>query len=713
MKRDRYFAAISRAIIVVVSSFVLTQAAWAQETNSNYSITQTPTPPRLTDFFQGGYYRGAAVSLDGQSLAMVKWVGSQSSVEILDLSEAQFRRGEGVDLPFFVEDVTWKNADTLVLQGTDTKGHEKVWLWRRGEPRVTNLFALSPTDDDYATQPTYSTYAQQVAAHVADQDKSAEVDIFPGVSLQSVLLGDSQHVLLNVRRDGLNRLVRVDISNLNTTVVDESDPRTWASWIISQQSGLPEVRRQWSRDSAVNTLIRPKTTSAPQAIIRQIVLENHFDFDIIGPSTKSGFVAVRGRQQGEDLASLYEYNLGASKFGERLIASSPGRDVLNADFNADGSVLAVSEQRDVLRPRARLLADQARIDKIAARLGMGDSFSILSTQNSAGLWVIKVFSPTNVGTLWVDDAKNDRFLRIGDTHRALTASSIGTSAWLNYLARDGRALSALVSRPANTSPQSVLPTVILPHGGPHGVLTTSEFDLLPAFLTSRGYQVVQPNFRGSGGMGAAFMAAGKRQWGGAMQDDISDLVGNLIQSGNAQSAKVAIVGGSYGGYAALAGATLTPELFSCAVSWNGVADLSLQMAFVDRTYLPDVGKFWRTSKGDPILDAAMFSARSPARLASRVSAPILLLVGQQDTIVDPQNSQAMYDALVGAGKRVRKVNLPRMAHSPHRAEDTMLVFGEIDYFLDTCIGAKQYDAKPPADRARPGEGVSVQVSPNW
>src|SRR5262249_27785319 len=145
-----------------------------------------------------------------------------------------------------------------------------------------------------------------------------------------------------------------------------------------------------------------------------------------------------------------------------------------------------------------------------------------------------------------------------------------------------------------------LPLVVLVHGGPHGVRDDLDFDWWSAFLTSRGYAVLQPNYRGSGGYGKAWEEAGRRQWGGLMQTDVEDGVAALARAGMADPARTCIVGGSYGGYAALAGATLTPDRYRCAVSVAGVSDLveflrQREAMAGDESMSSD---FWRLSIGD-------------------------------------------------------------------------------------------------------------------
>lgn len=297
-------------------------------------------------------------------------------------------------------------------------------------------------------------------------------------------------------------------------------------------------------------------------------------------------------------------------------------------------------------------------------------------------------------------------LKIGQTDRVLNETSIGTATWLDYQARDGQALEALLLAPVGAQ-ETMMPLIVMPHGGPHGVSTDNDWDRLAAFLTSRGYLVAQPNFRGSGGKGRSFALAGYRQWGGRMQDDVTDLVGHLVKTGRVDPKRVAIVGGSYGGYAALAGVALTPNLYQCAASINGVADLTTQMDWVNRFDSPLVSAFWKRTMGDPAVDRAAMDRVSPLKQVNAIKVPVLLLAGDLDDSVDPKNSQLMFEALSAAKKSARLVRFPRMKHSPERYVESANVYGEIDYFLQNCIGTEKLTSGPPANRANKREALVI------
>lgn len=236
---------------------------------------------------------------------------------------------------------------------------------------------------------------------------------------------------------------------------------------------------------------------------------------------------------------------------------------------------------------------------------------------------------------------------------------------ITYAAADGLQIPAYLTLPDR--PAHDLPLVVFPHGGPAD-RDTAEFDWWSQALADQGYAVLQPNYRGST-LSEKFEAAGFGQWGRKMQTDLSDGVRYLVKQGIVDPAKVCIVGASYGGYAALAGVTLDPTVYRCAVSVAGVSDLARMMEWEGRGGLDSryINRYWDrffgvSGSSDPALDAI-----SPIKHVDAVKVPVLLIHGRDDTVVPYEQSQVMYDAL---RKHNKDVELVTLKHEDHQLSHT-------------------------------------------
>jgi dipeptidyl aminopeptidase/acylaminoacyl peptidase len=236
---------------------------------------------------------------------------------------------------------------------------------------------------------------------------------------------------------------------------------------------------------------------------------------------------------------------------------------------------------------------------------------------------------------------------------------------LRYTAADGLAIPGYLTLPTG-KPPTQLPLVVLVHGGP-AARDTADFDWWPQALASQGYAVLQPNFRGST-LGTDFVVAGFGEWGRKMQTDLSDGVRHLAKEGIVDPARVCIVGASYGGYAALAGATLDPGMYRCAVSVAGIGDVERMLEWEKRNSSERAQRFWDRFIGvdgpkDPIVQTI-----SPADNAAAANVPVLLIHGKDDTVVPYEQSEAMLRALRRADKSAELVTLKREDHWLSRGE---------------------------------------------
>lgn len=300
--------------------------------------------------------------------------------------------------------------------------------------------------------------------------------------------------------------------------------------------------------------------------------------------------------------------------------------------------------------------------------------------------VAEVESPSSPPIFYLVDFATHRADIAGEEYPALAGVKLGDFKEITYKARDGTSIPAYLTTPVGKAGPG--PLVVLPHGGPTA-RDYPQFDWLVQFLASRGYSVLQPEFRGSTGFGDAFRDAGYKQWGGIMQDDVTDGVRAMIEQKVADPAHVCIVGASYGGYAALAGAAFTPELYACAASIEGISDLRALLEEVVPTVGGTAGRVvryystaiddWTAHIGAPT--DPNLGKRSPINSIATIKAPIFIAYGTGDGVVPVSQSQRMAEALKAAGKPVTVVQLVGEDHWLSRGETRIQLLRELDAFL--------------------------------
>lgn len=297
--------------------------------------------------------------------------------------------------------------------------------------------------------------------------------------------------------------------------------------------------------------------------------------------------------------------------------------------------------------------------------------------------VVFTDSVKDAGSYFIADLDAGKLIAAGSAYTGISADKVASVQYISYAAGDGLEIHGFLTTPPGITDPKNLPLVVLPHGGP-AYNDGMGFDWWSQAIASRGYAVLQPNFRGSTGYGDAFMEAGYGEWGRKMQTDLSDGVRYLASQGLIDPKKVCIVGASYGGYAALAGPTLDRGVYRCAVSVAGVSDLRLMVQREANIYGRRENlavRYWNRFMGADGLGDRSLDDRSPAKLAAQADAPILLIHGRDDSVVQIEQSRIMADALKKASKPYEFIELNGEDHWLSRTETRQRMLTETMRFL--------------------------------
>lgn len=310
--------------------------------------------------------------------------------------------------------------------------------------------------------------------------------------------------------------------------------------------------------------------------------------------------------------------------------------------------------------------------------------SLVSTTPDFSKMIVQTQGPGDTGTYQLIDLAAGRAVRIGSQYPAIPAEAIGEVRFINYAAADGTNIPAYLTLPPGREVAD-LPLIVMPHGGPQA-RDEPGFDYWAQLLASRGYAVLQPQFRGSVGFGKAHYEAGFGEWGRKMQTDLSDGVRYLAAEGIADPARVCIWGWSYGGYAAMAGPTIDPGVYRCAAAGAGVSDLPRMLDWErDKTGGRDtpVMRYWKRFMGASRINDGSLTEVSPTRMVQNANVPILLIHGRDDSVVPYAQSEIFATALRRAGKDVQLVDLVGEDHWLSSAAGRLAVFNALIPFLET------------------------------
>ncbi|MFH2096649.1 MAG: S9 family peptidase, partial [Bacteroidota bacterium] len=386
---------------------------------------------------------------------------------------------------------------------------------------------------------------------------------------------------------------------------------------------------------------------------------------------------------GRDKKEIVLFDIAAGKEVESIFKNDEV-DVTGLSFSRKRKVLtAASYTTDKYHRHFFDNEAKSLFDRLEKDLGTYEIY-ITGMSDEEDKFIVRTYSDRSMGSYYLYDKKSDELALINEVSPWIDEKVMAEMKPVEYKSQDGLVIHGYLSLPVGKDPKN-LPVVINPHGGPW-YRDSWGFNPEVQFLVNRGYAVLQMNFRGSTGYGRAFEEASYKEWGGKMQDDITDGVNWLVEQGIADKNKIAIYGGSYGGYATLCGLTFTPDLYACGVDYVGVSNIfTFYKSFPE--YWKPVLEMMYDRVGDPVADSLMLYNVSPVFHVDKIKAPLFIAQGANDPRVNKAESDQMVEAMKARGVEVEYMVKDNEGHGFHNEENRFDFYRAMEKFLDKHLKA--------------------------
>jgi dipeptidyl aminopeptidase/acylaminoacyl peptidase len=516
----------------------------------------------------------------------------------------------------------------------------------------------------------------------ADRDLTA----FKGVKAELVATDPDKPneilVGLNKKDRAKFDVYRLDLAG-GDLKLDSDNPGNVVGWTADAKL---QVRAASARtpDGGSDMLVRD-TAGGPWRKVRHWTMEEEGGPVLFSKDGKSLYMEGN---HGADTVRLLKLDLATGK--EEVVAEDPEYDVSGLFVHpTKRTVQAVAFERDKLTWKV-LDPDVAGDFEALAKLRKGQ-FSVASRDLADKTWLVAYTTDDGPIYYYAYDRPSKKGRLLFSHQPKLEKLALAHMEPISYKTRDGLTMHGYLSTPVGV-PAKALPAVLLVHGGPWG-RDTWGFQPMVQWLANRGYAVLQVNFRGSAGYGKKFLNAGNREWGKKMHDDLVDGVEWLVKKGVADPKRVAIMGGSYGGYATLAGLAFTPDVFACGVDIVGPSNIITLLKTIPPYWGPLRSMFVKRV-GDPEKEEEFLKEISPLFSVSKIKAPLLIGQGANDPRVNQAESDQIYNALRKAGRDVQYVIYSDEGHGFARPENRLHFYAIAEGFLARHLGGR---AEPVGD----------------
>lgn len=655
--------------MIVQKIFLAAACAAAMVTAHGAPAAAPAAPPPLADFFETKQFAGAHLSPDGTNLALLMR-GPEGNVVLATMAAkggpvrilAGLRRMD-------VHSVRWVNNRRMVFSA-----------------RPSTIYERGVGPGLHAINIDGSKRVHLVAHNWDGTDRGNALP--PNTVFISTVRGTESNDVYVGRFDPSSEsfdgytLFRLNTETANLTAVDAP---MGINRVLMDHDGMPRVATKSA--GGRNIVLHKDPASAAWRTISSTELVSS-DGIIPYLVTRSGQLYVSA-YNGRNTAGLYRFDLATGRLDPEPVIGLK-------QFDVNGNLILAPDREHVLGARYET---SERIttwfDDTLRQIQQKVDAQLPSTINELDIAddgmtnsdtiVVRSYSDSEPGFWQLYHRSTGKFTKLGTEMPKINPLQMADTKFIRYKARDGREIPGYLTVPKNAGKN--LPMVVMVHGGPWARGGHLEWHREVQFLATRGYAVLQPEFRGSTGFGRDHFTASFKQWGRAMQDDVADGARWAIEQGVADSKRICIAGASYGGYATLMGLIRNPELFRCGINWVGVTDIDLlyTMRFTNTSQEAKIFGLPRMI-GDQVKDAAMLREVSPLVNAEKITQPLLLAYGRDDRTVPIEHGKKFYAAVSKTNPRVEWVEYADEGHGWRHTQTNLDFWGRVEKFLAREIG---------------------------
>lgn len=617
---------------------------------ASVSLAEPPKQYEVRDFFRNAERTSFNISPDGKTLSFMQPYQSRMNIFVQGLDAKGKPQGEPKRLT------------------SETARDIAGYFWKGNQ----NLLYVK----DFGGDENFHVVSVAI-------DGSGSKDLTPYEKVQAAVIDDLEddprHVLLqhNNRDKKIFDVYRVDVNSGESVLIAEN-PGNITGWLTDHDGRL----RVAVTSDGVNTSLLYREREADKFAP---LLTTNFKESVrpllFTPDNKQLYVYSN---RGRDKAAIRTLDPATAKEGEVLF-EHPDYDVGGLRYSRlrkkieSFNVTTWKTEFKFVDPVAA-----KRQATLAAKL-TGYEFVTASRSKDETKFIVAAFNDRTLGARYLFDTKSGSLTKLGEIAPWLAEADMAPMKAITYKTRDGLTIHGYLTLPKGVAATN-LPVVINPHGGPWA-RDVWGYNREVQLLANRGYAVLQMNFRGSTGYGREFWQRSFKQWGGTMQDDITDGVQWLIKEGIADPKRVAIYGASYGGYATLSGITKTPDLYAAAIDYVGVSNMFTFMGTIPPYWEP-LRKMFHEMVGDPVADEALLRSVSPVSNVDKIKTPLLVVQGANDPRVKQAESEQVVEALRKRGVSVQYILKQNEGHGFRNEENRIEFYDAMVKFLAEHVPVK-------------------------